>query len=77
MKTLKDKRKELLNRVENEEFNDTMSSTRDEKIFHLIELQDKQAIKDLIEVRIKRTLYPKYLMLTKEDLDKIMGVWEE
>lgn len=45
--TLKDKRKELFQQMENGKFQDTLSSSEYEKIMFEIEKQDKEFIKKL------------------------------
>ena len=38
-----------------------------------IQSEVKASIKELKKIGLKKTLYPKYLMITKDDLDKIFG----
>jgi hypothetical protein len=36
----------------------------------------KEAVEKLKLIGLKKTIYPKYLMLTKEDIDSIFGSFE-
>lgn len=63
---LSEKRKGLFQRIENEEFKDTLSSSEYEKIFYEIEMQDKEFIKRLKEE--DWGFYDKYIR--DQDLDK-------
>jgi len=74
--TLSDKRKELVeffDKILQDKFEMSLGMQLKQLLLNEILKQDKQAVKELKERGLKRTTYPRYLVLTYSDLIEIFG----